>query len=107
MDKLKAIFRRKKDTKPAADTKAGTNGTAAAAPKPTPADTAAAPSTSDPTTAPAGEWLLKYLLTMDWRLIPLQALPQSTLPPTRLPILPRLTLPQPSRHHFGLMGGFA
>jgi hypothetical protein len=56
MDKIKALFKRKKD-KPSgtAGTKTDTNGTPAAVPKPTATDTAAAPSTSDPAVPPAGE----------------------------------------------------
>jgi len=53
MDKLKAIFKRK-DKKESSTAGTKTNGTAAAVPKPTPTDTAAAPSTSDPTAPPAG-----------------------------------------------------
>ena len=53
MDKLKAIFKRKKaEPKGTAGTKTETNG--ASVPKPTATDTAAAPSTSDPTVPPAG-----------------------------------------------------
>ena len=59
MDKLKSIFKRKKEGAGTAGTKTeapSTNGGAPAAmPTPSKTDTAAAPSTSEPTAPPAGE----------------------------------------------------
>jgi hypothetical protein len=67
MDKIKAIFKRKKTPTESStagtktSTPGATDGTATSVPKPTPTDTAAAPSTSEPTAPPAGMTRLRRL----------------------------------------------
>jgi hypothetical protein len=67
MDKIKAIFKRKKTPTESStagtktSTPGATDGTPTSVPKPTPTDTAAAPSTSEPTAPAAGENRLRRL----------------------------------------------